>query len=92
MTEISLAEGLVISIGCIITVFIVLVGLQFILSLFKFIKADAPSAVAAIPTPSAPVLAVDAETEEVAMLTALILANGESRDKKYEITEIKRIK
>lgn len=89
MTEISLAEGLVISIGCIITVFIVLVGLQFILSLFKFIKADAPPVVTAT---SKPTLAPDRETEEVAMLTALIVANGESQDKKYEITEIKRIK
>ncbi|CAD5896695.1 MULTISPECIES: OadG family protein [Carnobacterium] len=89
MTEISLSEGFILSIGCIITVFIVLIGLQFILTLFKFIGADVPIEVKPVNGIS---LLHDSETEEVAVLMALILANGELQDKKYQLTEIKRIK
>ncbi|MBE9389594.1 OadG family transporter subunit [Vagococcus salmoninarum] len=96
MTEISITEAVMISIGCIITVFIVLIGLQIIMTMFKYLKNDE---VAVTTVKAQPVMAqqqttleTDQETEEVAMLMALVLANDNQQDKKYEIANIKRLK
>lgn len=96
MTDISLLKGITISITSIVMVFLVLLGLQLILTSFKYIfkeETEKP-----IKIENAPVqmqkdpLEEDEETKTVAALTALILANEDQQDKHYQVTSIKRVK
>ena len=66
------------------------------MTMFKYLKNDE---VAETTVKAQPVMAqqqttleTDQETEEVAMLMALVLANDNQQDKKYEIANIKRLK
>lgn len=96
LLEVSLAEGLEIAIVSIAIVFFVLIGLMLILMSFKYIfkEAETKKTVSAAQgvTPGPMPLQEDEETKEVAALMALIEANKDLQDKKYQITSIKRIK
>ncbi|SFH64035.1 OadG family transporter subunit [Pisciglobus halotolerans] len=96
MTNISLLKGINISVTSIVMVFLVLLGLQLILTSFKYIFREEKEKLTK--TENAPIqtkkdsLEEDEETKMVAALTALILANEDQQDKHYQVTSIKRVK
>ncbi len=97
MENITIVEALGLSAVAIIVVMIVLAGLMFIVSGFKYIGGDESNAqmqVASQPAmaPAVANLAEDEETKLVAAMAALIMANEDQQDKKYRISSIKRIK
>ena len=94
MTDISLLEGINISVTSIVIVFLVLFGLQLILISFKYIfKEDVPiKKEQIIFSTQKDNLQDDEETKTVAALTALILVNEDQQNKHYQITSIKRVR
>lgn len=99
MTDISLLRGINISITSIVIVFLVLLGLQLILTSFKYIfKEEKEISTKKESVPVQPVqmkndvLEEDEETKTVAALMALVLANEDQQDKHYQVTSIKRVK
>ncbi|MFL2101430.1 OadG family transporter subunit [Desemzia sp. FAM 23989] len=99
MTDISLLRGINISITSIVIVFLVLLGLQLILTSFKYIfkeEKEIPTRKESVPVQPVQmkndVLEEDEETKTVAALMALVLANEDQQDKHYQVTSIKRVK
>lgn len=94
MTDVSLLEGINISVTSIVIVFLVLFGLQLILISFKYIfKEELPEKKEEVKPPiKKDHLEEDEETKIVATLTALILANEDQQDKQYQVTSIKRVR
>ncbi|MCA9765261.1 MAG: OadG family protein [Carnobacterium sp.] len=94
MSDISLLEGLNVSITSLVIVFLVLFGLQLILISFKYLFKEEKS-IKKEKTPLTVVkntLEEDDETKTVAVLMALILANENQQDKHYQVISIKRVR
>lgn len=103
MENFTLVDGVMVSIVSIVVVFLVLIILMFILQLFSsFLKEDTnPKEIQKQNTAAhsdhtlssgTSIDTEDTEAELVAALMALVLANEDQQDKKYQITTIKRIR
>ena len=104
MENFTIMDGVVVTVISILVVFLVLIGLQLVVSLLRIIierqkgqqTADTEGMKTAHPrngrSPSKTPLEEDEETKTVAALMALISANEEQQDKHYQVTSIKRIR
>ncbi|MBM6614261.1 OadG family protein [Desemzia sp. RIT804] len=104
MENFTIMDGVVVTVISMLVVFLVLIGLQFVISLFRIIierqkgqqftdskKMETPQQSNGF-FPSKKLLEEDEETKTVAALMALILANEDQQDKYYQVTSIKRIR
>lgn len=104
MENFTIMDGVVVTVISILVVFIVLIGLQLVISLSRMIiekqkgRSDVATEEVKIVqqsngfSQSTPPLEEDEETKTVAALMALILANEDQQDKYYQVTSIKRIR
>lgn len=104
METFTIMDGVVVTVISMLVVFLVLIGLQLVVSLFRIIierqKGQQITDTAGMKTvhqkngltPSKPLLEEDEETKIVAALMALISANEDQQDKHYQVTSIKRIR
>ncbi|MER2295273.1 MAG: OadG family protein [Desemzia incerta] len=97
MENFTLMDGILVTIVSILVVFSVLIGLLVVLQLFQFLPKDKQHQID-IQKPSnhqtslVEDIEVNEETKLVAGIMALILANQDQQNKKYQITKIKRIR
>lgn len=97
MENFTLIDGVLVTIVSILVVFAVLIGLLVVLQLFQFLPKDKQNQID-IQKPSkhqtrlVEDIEVNEETKLVAGIMALILANQDQQNKKYQITKIKRIR
>lgn len=105
MGDFTIMDGVVVAVVSVLVVFLVLIGLQLVINLFKFfsgknhdlqmkmnkedIKKERINQHDQTPFIDLP---VNEELKTVAALMALILANNDRQDKQYRITSIKRIR
>jgi len=98
--EMTFAEGVQLTVIAMGIVFILLLAISFILTLFKHIPHDAPKAAPKPSTPSTPapvasgVDFAELEADEDMMAAALVAsmeAAGEDKDTNYRITRITRL-
>lgn len=105
MRDFTIMDGVVIAVISVLVVFLVLIGLQLIINLFKFfsgknnnlqMKMNMEDTKEERNNQPSRTLSVDPQSNEelktVAALMALILANNDHQDKQYRITSIKRIR
>ena len=104
MGNFTIMDGVVVTVISILVVFLVLMGLQLVISLSRMIiekqKGRPHTDTEELKTghknngftQSTPPLEDDEETKTVAVLMALILANEDQQDKHYQVTSIKRIR
>ena len=104
MENFTILDGVIVTVISILVVFLVLIGLQLVISLSRIIiekqKGHPDVATEEVKivqqsngfSQSTPPLEEDEETKTVAALMALILANDDQQDKCYQVTTIKRIR
>ncbi len=86
MNNLTLTEGIVVSLICIFVVFVILAGLYIVIRMFSVIfKEELPVVEKKVVTN---VVQPDEESKNVAMLMALILANDDKDNKTYEVVSI----
>ncbi|QQP69362.1 OadG family protein [Carnobacterium sp. CS13] len=89
----TLIDGVVVTITSLVMVFLALIILLFTIELIHYmVKRTGKKEPAVTTLAGIQVLAKDEETELVAALMALVLANEDQQNKSYQITEIKRIR
>lgn len=90
----TITASLELTIVAMAIVFVVLIGLTFLLTLIAKVVKKQPSTPVQPPvsnTPAADSLDLG-EEGDVAMLMALVLANEDAQEKHYEVVEIKRVR
>ncbi|MFL2132333.1 OadG family protein [Desemzia sp. FAM 24101] len=87
MGNFTVMDGVVVTVISMLVVFLILIGLQLVISLSRIVLERQKEKSQAATT-----LVEDEETRTAAALMALILANEEQQNKHYQITSIKRIR
>lgn len=92
MDNFTMLDGVVITVVSILVVFLVLIGLQIVISFLRLGANRKKRKYQQTKQSITAYLEEDEETKTVAALTALILANEDQQDKHYQITFIERIR
>lgn len=99
MEQVTLGDGLIVTISAMAIVFAVLASLWFLLEMIHKILSMKSEAAADMVIPSTPTmeqreweLPLDEKKFKVAKLTALIVAHSDSPATKYEIVNVERVK
>ncbi len=95
MDNLTFFDGVIVSLICIFVVFVILIGLYIVISLFKYAFKDNSevtflndSKILSANQSTSNVQVVDEESKTVAMLMALVLANNDEDNKVYEVVSI----
>lgn len=90
--DFTLIDGVIVMVTSLVIVFLALVILQFVIEVMhRFIHRKERADPSTTNHTEKPLVVKDEETELVAALMALILANEDQQNKSYQITKIKRI-